>query len=59
LIHVYGRSLEIVSSLPLAERSTYLKRLCRLRSRGRYVGWVVEEEFNSLLYEAVDEQKSE
>jgi hypothetical protein len=59
LIRMYGRSLEIVSSLPRAERSTYLERLGRLRSRGRSVGWVVEEEINSLWYDAVDEQKSE
>ena len=59
LIRMYGRSLEIVSSLPPAERSTYLERLGRLRSRGRNVGWVVEEEFNSLWYDAVDEQQSE
>jgi hypothetical protein len=56
LIRMYGRSLEIVSSLPSAERSTYLERLGRLRSRGKNVGWVVEEEFNSLWYEAVDEE---
>ena len=55
LIRMYGRSLEIVSSLPPAERSTYLDRLDKLRSRGKNVGWVVEEEFNSLWYEAVDE----
>jgi hypothetical protein len=59
LIRMYGQSLEIVSSLPPAERSTYLERLGRLRSRGRNVGWVVEEEFNSLWYDAVDEQQSE
>jgi hypothetical protein len=59
LIRMYGRSLEIVSSLPPAERSTYLERLGRLRSRGRNVGWVVEEEFNSLWHEAVNEQQSE
>ena len=59
LIHMYGRSLEIVSSLPPTERSTYLERLGRLRSRGRNVGWVVEEEFNSLWYDAVDEQRGE
>jgi len=59
LIHIYGRSLEIVSSLPSTERSTYLERLGRLRSRGRNVGWVVEEEFNSLWYDAVDEQQGE
>jgi hypothetical protein len=59
LIHMYGRSLEIVSSLLPTERSTYLERLGRLRSRGRNVGWVVEEEFNSLWYDAVDEQRGE
>jgi hypothetical protein len=59
LIRMYGRSLEILSSLPLAQRSAYLERLGRLRSRGRSVGWVVEEEFNSLWYDAVDEQQSE
>jgi hypothetical protein len=59
LIRMYGRSLEIVSSLPTAERTTYLERLDRLRSRGKNVGWLVEEEFNSLWYDAVDEQKSE
>ena len=56
LIRMYGRSLELVSSLPPAERSSYLDRLGRLRSRGRNVGWGVEEEFNSLWYaSALDE----
>jgi hypothetical protein len=59
LIRMYGRSLEIASNLPPAERCTYLGRLGRLRSRGRNVGWVVEEEFNSLWYGAVDEQQCE
>jgi hypothetical protein len=59
LIRMYGRSLELVSNLPAAEQSTYLDRLGRLRSRGRNVGWVVEEEFNSLWYDAVEEQQSE
>ncbi|MDP1585373.1 MAG: hypothetical protein Q8M18_18295 [Bradyrhizobium sp.] len=60
LIRMYGRSLEIVSSLPSAERSTYLDRLDKLRSRGRNVGWVVEEEFNSLWHAAApDEQQGE
>ena len=59
LIRMYGWSLEIVSSLPPAERTTYLERLGKLRSRGRNVGWAVEEEFNSLWYDAVDEQESE
>ncbi len=59
LVRTYGRSLEIISSLPPAERSAYLERLGRLRSRARNVGWVVEEEINSLWYAAVDEQQSE
>jgi len=59
LIHMYGQSLEIVSSLPPAERSTYLERLGRLRTRGRNAGWLVEEEFNNLWHDAVDEQQGE
>jgi hypothetical protein len=53
LIRMYGRSLEIVSSLPPAECSTYIERLDRLRLRGSKVSWVVEEEFNSLWSDAV------
>jgi hypothetical protein len=49
LIRMYGRSIEFVSRLPHAERTTYVERLDKLRSRGRNVGWAVEEEFNSLL----------
>jgi hypothetical protein len=60
LIRMYGRSLEIVSSLPPAERTRYLERLDKLRSRGRNVGWAVEEEFNNLWYAAaMDEQQGE
>jgi hypothetical protein len=51
LIRMYGRSLELVSSLPPSERTTYLERLDKLRSRGRHIGWGVEEELNSLWYE--------
>jgi len=59
LIHMYGQSLEIVSSLPPAERGAYLERLGRLRSCGRNAGWLVEEEFNNLWHDAVDEQQGE
>jgi hypothetical protein len=52
LIRMYGRSIEFVSRLPPAERTTYLERLDKLRSRGRNAGWEVEEEFNSLWYAA-------
>jgi hypothetical protein len=58
LIRMYGRSLEIVSRLPPAQRSTHLERLDKLRSRGTNVGWVVEEELNSLWHDAVDEEES-
>jgi hypothetical protein len=57
LIRMYGRSIEFVSSLSPAERTTYIQRLGSLRSRGRNVGWAVEEEFNSLWHAAaLDEQ---
>jgi hypothetical protein len=49
---MYGRSIEFVSSPRPAERTTYIQRLDKLRSRGRNVGWAVEEEFNSLWYAA-------
>ena len=52
LIRMYGRSLEFVSSLPAAERATYLERLDKLRSRGSHVGWGVQDELNSLWYAA-------
>jgi hypothetical protein len=57
---MYGRSIEFVSKLPPVERTTYLERLDKLRSRGRNVGWAVEEEFNSLWYAAaLDEHQGE
>jgi hypothetical protein len=59
LVRMYGQSLELVSSLPPAERNSYLDRLGRLKSRGKNIGWGVEEEINSLWYDTVDEQQSE
>jgi hypothetical protein len=60
LIRMYERSLEIVSSLPPAERTTHLERLDKLRSRGRNVGWAVEEDLNNLWYAAApNEHQSE
>jgi hypothetical protein len=57
LIRMYGRSIEFVSSLSPAERTTYIQRLDSLRSRGRNVGWAVEEEFNRVWHAAaLDEQ---
>ncbi len=60
LIRMYERSLEFVSSLPPAERATYLERLDKLRSRGRHIGWGVQDELNSLWYAAaLDEHQGE
>jgi hypothetical protein len=60
LIRMYGRSLEFVSSLPPAERATYLERLDKLRSRARHIGWGVEEELNSRWYAAaLDEHQGD
>jgi hypothetical protein len=47
LIRMYERSLEFVLSLPPAERANYVERLDKLRSRGRHVGWGVQDELNS------------
>jgi hypothetical protein len=60
LIRMYGRSIEFVSRLPPAGRTGYLERLDKLRSRGRNVGWAVEEEINSLWYgAALDKHQGE
>lgn len=48
LVRMYGRSVELVSRLSSAQRVTYLKRLDKLRSRAKNVGWRVEDEFNDL-----------
>jgi hypothetical protein len=57
---MYEQSLKFALSLPPAERATYLERLDKLRSRGRQVGWGVEDELNSLWYAAaLDERQSE
>jgi hypothetical protein len=52
LIRMYDRSLKFVMDLAPAGRATYLERLDKLRSRGRHVGWGVEDELNSLWYAA-------
>ena len=56
LIRMYERSLEFVLSLPPAERANYLERLDKLRSRGRHVGWRVQDELNSLWYAAAPDE---
>jgi hypothetical protein len=52
LIHMYDRAMQHVLDLPAAERHAYAERLGRLKSRARSVGWGVEDEFNSIWYEA-------
>jgi hypothetical protein len=52
LIRMYDRSLNFVLNLPSAGRVAYLERLDKLRSRGRNVGWGVQEELSSLWYAA-------
>ena len=52
LIRMYDRSVNFVLNLPPGERRTYVERLDKLRSRGRHVGWGVEDELNALWYAA-------
>ena len=59
LIRMYDRSLKFVLDLPPAERATYLERLDKLRSRGRHVGWGVEDELNNLWYAAALDEHPE
>src|SRR5260370_42498901 len=46
LIRMYDQSLKYVLNLPPGERSTYLDRRDKQRSRARPVGWGVEDELN-------------
>src|SRR5262249_37493616 len=48
LIRMYDQALILVSNLPPDVRTGYVDRLDKLRSRGRHVGWGVEDELNSL-----------
>jgi hypothetical protein len=57
LIRMYNQSLQYALKLPPAQRSAFLERLNRLRSRARYLGWGVEDELNSLWYDTqIDEE---
>jgi hypothetical protein len=57
LIRMYDRSMSRVLSSPLAERSRYIERLGKLRTRAKHVGWGVEDELNDLWHAAdFDEQ---
>jgi hypothetical protein len=59
LIRMYARSLQLALSIPPAERVTYLERLDKLRSRAGHIGWGVQDELNSLWYDADFRPKSE
>jgi Response regulator receiver domain len=52
LIHIYDQALRLVSNLPPDIRINYVDRLDKPRSRGRHVGWGVEDELNSLWFAA-------
>jgi hypothetical protein len=52
LIRMYDRSVNRVLSLPATERSAYVERLGKLRTRAKHVGWGVEDELNDLWYAA-------
>jgi hypothetical protein len=54
---MYDRSVNLVLSLPFAERRAYVERLGKLRSRATHVGWAVENELNDCWHAAdFDEQ---
>jgi len=60
LIRMYDGALKFALSLPPAERSTYLDRLDRLRARAKHFGGGVQDQLNSLWYDAdIDEQQIE
>jgi hypothetical protein len=59
LIRMYDQSLKCEKNLPPTERSAYLERLDKLRSRAGYIGWGVEDELNSLWSTEFDQPESE
>jgi hypothetical protein len=52
LIRMYNQALRLASNLPPDGRAGYVDRLDKLRSRGRHLGWGVQDELNSLWYDA-------
>jgi len=52
LVRMYDQALRLASNLPPDVRTAYIDRLDKLRSRGRHVGWGVEDELNSLWFAA-------
>ena len=60
LIRMYNQALKYASNLPVASRTGHVERIDKLRSRGRHVGWGVQDELNSLWYAfGLDERESE
>jgi hypothetical protein len=60
LIRMYNQVLKYLSNMPVASRTGYIDRIDKLRSRGRHVGWGVEDELNNLWYAAgFEERESE
>jgi hypothetical protein len=52
LIRMYGQSVKLVADLPPAARRPYLERLNELRSRSKNIGYGVQDELNTLWYDA-------
>lgn len=52
LIRMYDQAVQYVLDLPAAERYAFAERLGRLRSRARPVGWGVDDQLNTIWYEA-------
>jgi hypothetical protein len=52
LISMYDQAAKRVLDLPVADRHACAKRLVKLRSRARPVGWGIGDELNSIWCEA-------
>jgi hypothetical protein len=52
LIRMYDQAVKRVLDLPVAERQSFATRLGNLRSRARPIGWGIDDELNSIWYEA-------
>ena len=52
VIRMYNQAVKLVLVRPVAERHGYAKRLGNLRSRARPVGWGIDDQLNSIWYEA-------
>ena len=59
LIRMFDQSVNRILSPPLAERRAYVERLGKVRSRGKRVGWGVEDELNDLWHAADFEEQLE